>query len=40
MYGDLSEHAHPNYLGLTAAYQGTVTAGDPIVTFIDSPYYH
>ena len=37
MYGDLSEHAHPNYLGMMAAFQHEVEIGDPVIKFLDSP---
>ena len=37
MYGDLSEHAHPNYLGMMSAYQQLAEPGNPIVRFVDQP---
>lgn len=37
MYGDLSEHAHPNYLGMMAAFQHVAEAGNPIIRFVDAP---
>jgi hypothetical protein len=37
MYGDLSEHAHPNYLGMMAAFQHDVDLGNPVIRFLDTP---
>ena len=36
-YAGLSEHAHPNYLGMMAVYRETPQMGDPVVRFADSP---
>ncbi len=36
-YEGLSEHAHPNYLGMMATYRLTAEVGNPIVKYADSP---
>ena len=36
-YEGLSEHAHPNYLGMMATYRLAAEAGNPIVRYADSP---
>jgi hypothetical protein len=36
MCGDLSAHAHPNYLGMMAAFQDDVDFGSPIIRFLDT----
>jgi len=36
-YEGLSEHAHPNYLGMMATYRGTPEEGNPIVKYADGP---
>jgi hypothetical protein len=36
-YEGLSEHAHPNYLGMMATYREPAEEGNPVVRFADSP---
>jgi hypothetical protein len=36
-YEGLSEHAHPNYLGMMSVYRLTSEDGNPIVRYADSP---